>query len=463
MAIAIGVLFAGAASARALVGLEKVSYDGSLEVKGISANNEIERNDKSQNSDHRGETNTRVRLGINATVTEGVMGRVEFGRTGSQYGQSLPAGSAAGASNDLNTEQSNILVNNAYVDLSSDIIWLNARLGRQYVGNANDLVWFIGPRQGDAMAINAIDGINLSKKWDMVEVNLFGGKALKNGTQGTTDEGGSAGSVNLNSYDVVIPKLVPTAKINLGYLWGSKTSVSGATDRLSIWRAGIAGGVMDNMITYKAEYLQNGGEDKIDNVPGGQTKVKYEGSAVDLGVGYNSPETPAGKFAGNIGYLSASGDSKTGDNKDKSFHDFSALGVASSDRYYGQIGSKSDAVGSGLGRVGANSGAQGVGLKVLNVGVEYLPKMVEKASVRIDYFDFKASEDGNNSAAPKAGDIATEWDLTLGYKATDNVGLSAGYATLKPDKGIVGIVPGTKKDAVKEFFANATIKWGAAE
>ncbi len=449
MAFAAILMLAGTTNSWALLGLEKVSYDGSLETVGVSANNEVQQNNKAALSDHRGETNTRVRLGIDADVTEGVVGRVEFGRTNSTYGRSY---AASNASNSIDNETANILINNAYVDLA-DLLSLNVRLGRQYVGNDNDLVWNISPRKGDALAINAIDGLLLGKKWAMAEASLFMGKAVKEDPQGSTNLNlAVTGDVNLNSLDIIIPKVLPNGKINVGYLWGVQTSVS-PRNSLNTARLGVSGGVLENMVTYQAEYLMNTG---ANNFTG--TKVKYEGTAIDLGVGYNAPETSIGKFSANIGYVMASGDNNTTDNKDKAFHDFGVLGVASSDRYFGEIFSKSDVL--AVGQVGVNSPAQGQGLKVLTLGVEYFPKWVNNTNAKLAFYDVKMDKNGA-SALSTAKDVGQEWDLSLGYKVSDNVGISGGYAMLQPDKGIVGTVPGTKKDDITKLFARASIKWGS--
>src|SRR5262245_14877839 len=87
MALAIVVLLAGATRSCALVGMGDVKFDGSLEVNGISANNENESaGTASAVNDHRGNTATRLRLGMNAQITEGVKGRLELVRSPRLYG-----------------------------------------------------------------------------------------------------------------------------------------------------------------------------------------------------------------------------------------------------------------------------------------------------------------------------------------------------------------------------------------
>jgi len=436
-------MFAAAASSWALVGLEDVKFDGSLEINGNSAKNETDYNDSG--NDRRGGANTRVRLGVNATVTEGVLGRVEFTRTGRQYGTG--ATTIAG-------EENLIQVQNAYIELA-DIFGVKAKIGRQYVGNANDLVWYIGPLNDDSLTVNAIDGLALSAGSKYVDVSLFMGKASEDDGLTNTDVDDAAGDVNLNSLDLVLPTLVPGGKVTLGYMWGvdKNTNASSDNNNLKIYRVGVSGGAMDNMVNYHAEYLMNDGA-----LNGALNDTDYEGSAIDLGVGVNLKA--AGDLALGINYVLASGDDNTTDTKDESFRDFSALtGSAVSDRFFGEIFGRDNSI--AFGGPGVDTGAQGQGLEVINLSAAFTPEKWSKFSAKLDYYLFNQPEDSVNGA--NVGDkIGDEIDLTLGYKHTDNVKMEAGYAMLSPDDAITG-VGAANDDTIQKWFARAIVKWGAAE
>lgn len=468
MAIAM-VIAACSARSWALVGLTDVKYDGSLEFNGISANNEVDKNSSSGVSDHRGGTNSRLRLGLNANVTEGVSTRLEFGRNG-QFGRSL-AGTQNG-SNSIDNETANIRIQNAYLDFN-DLFGFKVRLGRQYVGNPGDLVWNISPTDDDSLTFNAVDGVLVQcRHFDFIHADFFTGKLFEDDAVNGVDNGvGATGDTNLSSLDFVLPTLVPGGKINLGYVWGVNQSSEATSNNntLKTYRIGINGGVMNNMLTYRAEYFMNDGENK----PVGLEKISYDGSALDLGVGYNSPETPAGTFGAHLNYLSASGDDKVGDNKDKSFHDFTRLGFNSSDRLLGEIFGKSNvltaiganpisAKGTPLGQ-GLDTGIEGKGLQVINIGIGYTPKQLPKGNLRIDYFTFKAAEDGDNSALPKADKYGNEIDLSFGYNHSEAVTSEIGYATFSPDNALIGTTSGTKDDKITKLFAKLKVKWGGEE
>lgn len=474
----------------ALFGLENVTYDGSLEISGNSANNETDLgNDPSStatSNDHRGRTATRLRVGMNADVTEKVTGRLEIVRTPRQYGE---------APTSVSTEESKLVFHNAFIDIA-DIFGEghSIRIGRQYVGNPGDLIWNISPTDDDNLTANSIDGLLFRcRKYDFLQLDIFTGKAAEDDTitGATTDTDArtssttSTGDVNLTSIDIVFPKLIPAASINLGYLFGkdSNATIDGDNNSLKTGRVGINGNVWDGMITYRGEFFQNMGEFQGAglNGSGAATKLKYEGNAIDLGVGLNTKETSVGSFGVWANFLMASGDDNVTDDKDESFHDFSPLGVNTSDRLLGEIFGKSNVLGGGtpLGQgintadsTGAapNSGTQGQGLQVINVGAHMKPWFSKKSTFRADYFMFSRGEDSVKTAAnttTKVGDdFGNELDLSALYDHTENVNFEVGYAMLMPDDALLHqrgfAITGSKDDTITKLYARAKVKWGGA-
>ena len=237
-------------SSWALVGMGDIKFDGSLEVSGNSANNEL---DQAAGGDHRGNTATRVRVGMSAEVTEGVNGRVEAIRTPRLYGT---------APTTVAGEEALWTFHNAYIDVADILGLTNIRLGRQYVGNPGDLVWNVSPTDDDSLTNKSIDGILLNKKWDLVNVDLFTGKTSEDDGIANTDADDTTGDTNLSSFDLTFPTLIPGGALNAGYLWGNVANSSSTSDdnKLTIIRVGVRGGLAENLFTYRAEYFQNGGE-----------------------------------------------------------------------------------------------------------------------------------------------------------------------------------------------------------
>lgn len=468
----------------ALLGLENVTFDGSLEVSGNAANNELDFGNDPDNpsitgtgtsNDHRGRTATRVRVGMNAQVTEGVTGRVELIRDTRQYGQ---------AATSVSTEEGLWFVHNAFVDIAN--LWdHNFRIGRQFVGNPGDLVWNISPTDDDSLTKNSITGFLMQcRKYSFLNLDFFTGKATEDDGIANTDQDDGTGDVNLSSLDLVFPTLIPGGKVNVGYLFGtdSNTAASNDNNRLQTVRVGVNGSVSENMFTYRAEFFKNMGEFGQAGRNGADTAaadLKYEGTAIDLGVGINSPETSVGTFGGWLNFLMASGDDNVRDDKDESFHDFSPLGFNTSDRLLGEIFGKSNTLhggttlstplGQGLntsdGTGSAPNGVtQGQGLNVLNIGAHFKPTFSKKSTLRVDFFTFGQAEDSVKTAAAtttKVGDkFGTEIDLAYLYDYSSNVNVELGYAMLTPDDAFIGVNNNNNDDDVTKLYARTKIKWG---
>lgn len=470
MALAIVLVVTGISQSYALIGLGELSYDGSLEFAGFSAKNEADRNDSGAGDDRRGEVNTRQRVGINGDVTENVGFRVEFGRNGG-FGESVTGTNAASSS--VHDEISEITLENLYVQIANFYGGISARLGRQYIGNAGDLIWNFAPTDDNNMTFNAIDGLLLQHRASFVHTDLFVGKMRENedsvsvsSITSTNLNDGASDDVNLNSLDFVFPTIVPNAKVNLGYVWGTaeKSSATSDDNSLKTYRVGINGGLMDNKLTYRAEYFMNDGENEIAGFNGGG-KTDYEGSAIDLGLGYNLADGPGGSWGFNANIIMASGDDNDADTKDESFRDFTALGFDSSDRLLGDIFGKSNTMGS-LGQ-GVDTGAEGTGLEVWNLGVTFGPKRCPRSTFSFNWYQFNTSEDSqfNGTTNVDQGDeFGTEFDLNYGFRYSDNVNLGLGYAVLMPEEAIVGVTapstPAPEDDAIQQLSAKLTVKWG---
>jgi len=449
-----------------------MKFDGSLEVSGNSANNETDFGNVNggTTNDHRGNTATRVREGVNLGITEGVSGRLELVRTPRLYGT---------APTTVTTEQTLWTVQNAYAELG-DLWGTTARLGRQYTGNNGDLVWHFGPKSDDSLTVTAIDGLLVKSNKDIADKvgwSVFTGKFAEDDTIATTDANDVTGDTNLSDLDIWINNVLPGGKITLGYAWGVNTSTaSSANDNsLKIWRVGVNGGVRENMLTYRAEFLGNAGQvNGFVPTTGANREVKYKGTAIDLGLGFNPADTAVGNFSIWANWTKASGDDDATDNDNKAFTDFTALGVNTSDRYFGEIFGKSNTMGAGT-PLGQGL-AQVNGLDALNIGASWKPKMVAKTTVRLDYFMLKQSEDSvrtGPATTVNIGDkLGNEWDLAVDYAHTENVGITVGYAMFKPDNAVLvatglaandAAASALKDDSVTKLFARLNVKWGGED
>jgi hypothetical protein len=331
------------------------------------------------------------------------------------------------------------------------------------------LVWHLGPKSDDSLTINSIDGIlfrspdekNSGSFMDNLRLELFTGKLTEvSGNPAATDATAS-GDVDLSNIEVKVVDVIPGGRIRAALLMGQADQTSATADNihLNIWRVGINGGLSENMITYRAEYLQNTGQANGAGTPTGD--LDFAGNAIDLGLGFNSKDTSVGSFGlwGNI--VMASGDD-TNDDEDESFHDFTSLGGNSSDRYFGEIFGKSNTLGGGIpiGQ-GLETGSEGQGMTVFNLGLQFNPAFAKKYWAKVDFFHLTRPEDSLNNT--DVGDeFGTEFDLTLGFNHSDNVGIEGGYAMLTPDDALTG-VGATNDETITKWFARANVKWGGED
>ncbi len=475
--------FTGVQTGRAeLLGLGKITTDGSLEISGQQANNETDANDSADDS--RGAVNTRLRVGLNADVAKGVKGRVEAvrnsqsGPTVVQYGD--------GAST-VAAEEAAIAFQNAYLDIEDFLMTDSFRIGRQYGGRPGDLLVYYGPVNDDSLTVAALDGVTVTKKLGKINT-LFGtGKVREDDAVANTDAGdvgatATADEANVTWLILSSDELFPTVKVPLEFGFYSGTSHgtgdvkntaggAGVSDDINLtimdFRAGYS--LMDDWVKLGLEYAMNGGQ--ANGVGTAGSASNFKGSALLLSASYDNKDNGWGAH---LKYANASGDDPTTANAtadDDTFHDFRVLGWAVSDYRYGEIMSYDNTaigalaggplVGGGLDTGGVFGAANtGPGLNVINLGGHYvLPVMDNKVTAKLDYYVAKVNE----TPAGVDDGVGNEIDLTLNYAHSEAILASLGYATFSPDKGLLNGFAGTANvpdDAVTKIFAKLMVKWG---
>jgi hypothetical protein len=444
--------------------LGKITTDGSLEILGNSANNELDYAGKL--NDHRGDTITRVRVGLGfPEITEGVSGRVEFIRNGSpntMYGGSNPNGTT------LTNEESIIRIQNGYVDIANFLKTDQFRIGRQYGGRKGDLLVYYGPIDDDALNVSALDSALVRKKVGPVDALFATGKVTENGAvPGNANDTDATvnGDINLTYLILSSSELFSGLRLPLevGYYRATNSNAATTADNqtLVVYDARAGYGLMNDALNLSAEIAMNGGQDN--NGSSTAAKSKFKGNAYVVKADYAAQDRGIGLRAL---YANASGQNQTSAtwSSDKSFHD-----VGFSDFRYGEILSNSNTFvanspvsvpGAGL-DTGVSAGGGGRGLNVINVGVSYiLPVWDGKLDASLDFYNAKV----NKVAANASKKIGTEYDLALHYHHSASVTASAGYAMLSVGDGLANdfgpTVAGTTADNITKLFGKISIKWG---
>lgn len=437
----------GSAFSTDLLGLKNLKVDGSLEVLGNQAENETDANDAI--NDKRGNTVTRVRLGVDMDVTSDVTARIEavrnpengntWGRADqSQYGTS-------GRATTANDELDKWRLHNAYVDLAGILGLDNIRLGRQYLGRMNDAIVYVGPMNDDALSVGSADALAVTSKFGPVNAEFVTGKAQENADvpgSGSDTDATNPGDINITWLRLASDELVPAGDLKfpleLGYYSETMNNGTAANDNVNIsiidLRAGIV--AMEGKLSANLEYAMNGGQDN-----NGGTPIDLKGNAILADVAFNDADLGLGLKAN---YINASGDD---DPLDTEYKGFQAI---ASDTRYGEILSRSNTFGFGP---GVDAGGP-LGLNVIGLGASYTaPIMEKKLSGMLDYYMAKFNETG---AGPD--DIGNEIDLALQYAHSETVTMKAGYAMLMPGEGLVGM--GNPDDDITKLWAKLDLKWG---
>jgi hypothetical protein len=442
---------AGSAFSGDVLGLKNLSVDGSIEYLGKQANNQTDADDG--NEDSTGDTASRVRLGLNAMVTDGVNARVEAVRLPDWAGTAAMFGDNTQSAED---ETDNFEIKNAYLELDGILGLDKASIGRQYVGRPGDLLAYFGPFNDDYLYVTSLSSLVLSKKVGMVNVNAVLGKANDDDFLAfDTDDGDGSGDENINwitaSSDELIKVEGATFPLEIGlYQWLDQNSDNADDNQtLNIYDLRAGANLLDNALKLSLQYAMNAGQDN-----NGGTPVDYKGNALVFKVAYDNEENGWGAKAL---YANASGDDDLADDSDDAFHSIS------SDFRYGQILSNdtnfADSYGGGTLTNyslsgGLDTGSQGPGLNIIGLSGNYnLPILDKKYTVYADYFMAKLNETG---AGPD--EIGNEIDVTVKYVHNDNVSIKAGYAMLMPGEALNGT--GNPDDDITKLWAKLMVKWG---
>lgn len=444
-AFVIAALAGSSLTAGEFLGLKNITVDGSIEVRGDRTNNAGDSD--GVNKDTAGNTVSRLRLGVNTDVTEGVTGRVELIRNPNSTGNNNFYG---GDETDTEEFTDELYIENAYVELTEFFHVEKIRLGRQYVQRPGDLLFHVGPVNDDILSIRGIDGLRAWEAIGKFDIDAFTGKFSENAGVGNLDD---TGDVNLSYVRFNSDKLIdlgkkgPKIPLELGYYVGAYDDNSTPTDdnaNLTILdlRAGFESA--DEKLKANIEYAMNGGQVNT----GAGTDQDFKGNALLLGVAFEDMDRGFGLHAN---YANASGD-KTSNSKDKSFRDFSAVNGGASDYRFGEIMSNSSQFGGvGTGSAGLDTGSEGAGLNVINIGGMYrLPWMDGRLVAKGDYYVAKYNE-----TATFPDDIGNEIDLSVKYKHNNSVSAAVGYAIFSP-----GEAWATDGDDTTKMWAKMIMKWG---
>lgn len=403
--------------------LENLKFDGSIEAQAYALKNADVDN---ATVDKRSETRTRLMLGSTFDLEKDVVsGRVLVSKHNRIYG-------AAGGSENTNTVQNNLLVDEAYLKIPKLFNRLDANVGRQFYGDKGDLAIYFGPVDDNDLNVTSLDIARIDSDAGIVgNLTAIVGKVADAGGNADTD-------TDLWGLDISNDKLLKVIKSKLGvYFYQARTSSPpGSDNNLAVYGLKLNGNILDSL-TYNAEVAMNGGHDA--GTPSGD----YKGNAFLAGA-----EWKAGPISVDGGFAMGSGDD---DAADADHDDFRSI---ASDMRFGEIMGKlgtgaPTTIGQG-GDTGVGLNNNGAGLTVFHAGVGYSK---DKWGVKGHFYNFTASDVVGDDA------IGNELDLIGTWKHSENVGLRASAAVFLPGDRAEGAVTDTGN--VLRYGLGLDVKFGS--
>jgi hypothetical protein len=373
--------------------LKNFKADGQINVNAYGVNN-ADFNKKL--NDKTSKTDTRVIINAGFDLNEDVNAVVSAVKCNRQYGQA--------SESSVNTALDSFFFEQAYLNLKG-VLGLDHKLGRQYYGEAGDMIVYYGPAMWPfpskiTLANPAIDGWTSSYKygnWDFGAIIAKQKQSVTLGQEGKQD-------INLSG----LTAMTKVADVNLnGYVYqkvDNNTSV-GNNDYLDVLgiKAKYAIPQVKNL-NVAGEYAMNMG--KMTN-----GDLKHTGFAYKINADYGMDLM--GKLGFDAEYVFQSGDGKV-NNKDESFQDING------DYRPGVI------VGGGFSTIAG----LGSGMLTYNVGANWTPEKLSKLNVAAKYYNFSA--DKKLTLGDKH--LGNEYDLVATWTHSANVDVKGYFAMLQPEK-----------------------------
>jgi len=171
LSFALALVYSISLPARAEL-IKNLTIDGSVETRSLSIDNATDRN--SVHDDYTAETNYRVMLGGSFDLLDDVHGRLQLDKNALQ-------GSGSGS---ITSVQGSTFFDNAYVKVDKVFNHVDLTVGRQFYGDANDLVIYFGPQNDSVLSITSLDAFRADA--DIMGFAKFQGivgKLADNGSQ----------------------------------------------------------------------------------------------------------------------------------------------------------------------------------------------------------------------------------------------------------------------------------------
>ncbi len=355
------------------------------------------------------------------------------------------------AGNTTNGVIGNLWVDRAAVTIDKLAGHFDTTLGRQYYGEAGDLIIAYGPKDNYGLFVTAIDAARFEAANDWVAFSGLAGKTAGGTLAPATSD------TNVRGFDLLwkgLPLKVHTFmwnQVTQGAAAGQLGTTAGKNDNLWVYGVKLRGEAMGGWIN--ADLAANSGESRSFVSPGAgctalgcnNPSANYMGKALLLDAGYNAEMSGVGALTPWLNFGWGTGRSSNLEGHDEGFQSIAT------DYRPGIINRRFTQGASGLGGGGSAPAIGSAGLTnrvVYGAGLNFTPAAWEKLTLGTQIWSYNLQRVTQTNVAVAATaergakHLGTEFGLTADWKHSENVKVGVGGGWYLPG-GVVTQAIGT--------------------
>jgi hypothetical protein len=424
--------------------LKNLKVGGSLEVDAVSASNITDL--RTTKYDDISSVQTRLMVKADWDLLDDVHAHVSIDKNNRTYGS---------GSENLDNIQTDLKVDESYVKIDKLFGALDTTVGRQFYGEAGDMVIYFGPKyQLYGLPITALDGARFDWNGEKAGVTLL---ASKVNNAASALGGNDTANVNLYGVDVHVK---PMDNVSAGAYGYDRTTINsgnagaGVLGNDYLYVAGLKAKVTAGPAWVKAEFAKDFGSNRTVAAGVPTFNGNYTGWAgkLDLGVKVDMS---------NLGAITGWAQGGIGSGGATANRNFQAI---AGDYRPGSIWGRFSSNATGAQLLGdAQAGQTLSDLVVIGAGVKVTPAAVSKLTAGLSWWNFRAQNETSlhvASAKDTKGNVAlgNEYDLDLTWAHSENVTVSAGVGDFQPGSAL-NAVTGPTASPARLGYADLSVKF----
>lgn len=484
-ALALAIVFPSSQASAEI--LKNLKVDGQYDFAGVSADNVTDfatGPDQvppavQNNRDKIGSMQNRFIVGVGFDLLDDVHSKVTLVNNDRVYGNNAQ---------NLNGLQTAVLLQEANLKIDKVFGAVDTTLGRQFYGNAGDLVAYYGPRNDYGLTTTALDSVRFDWAGEMVGLTAIFGKETANG--------GALGPAQADDVDTrgIIASLKGHENLSAGaYVWNQMTRRyaaavgaapqgpgAGATNggrNQNLWVAGLKGKLTMGGLWAGAEFAKNFGDQRATQATAATVASrKFTGWAFLADVGAKLDVDGIAAFTPWAQLGMGTGDENSRDRDNKGFQS-----IATDYRPGALYGRFHQAAVVNLASDPALNGGASAGLSnriIWGLGVKATPAAASKLTTGVSFWDIRFHRATSSGVGPAvaggAKSIGREIDVEATWAHSDNVSLTATAARFMPGSFIhesaqstnavvASARSGQPVNAANMLALDVRIKWGGQQ